>query len=391
MNDNKNNRDPYSNLASVIENTISAVSTALDSAAKGVSGAWNAQKQSEYFKNLHLNVNQTPKQDTAAETRAQTPQNKQAPPAQPRVTRKKKKLRIDRKGLSIPGAVFLGGGLCLAACAMAEDLFIQPAFFDFILTGGFGIGAIAVFISGIRSNALYKIACRYGRVIGNFPEYSISALARVMQCTKSKVQKDLERLLEKGYFGKNAYLDYGGERIVIDPDEARITVQKPAEEPVQKPETEPSDEYDVWLRKIKEANQKIDDSAVTLCVNRIHLYTEKIFEFIRVHPEDVGQIRTFMNYYLPMTLKLLQSYDMLEEAGVAGENMRTTKKNIEETLETLAGAYRQQLDNLYSAQAMDISADIDVLEQMLRRDGLDHQYDFGSGSATATAQNSEEI
>ena len=83
-----------------------------------------------------------------------------------------------------------------------------------------------------------------------------------------------------------------------------------------------------------------------------------------------------MNYYLPMTLKLLQSYDMLEEAGVAGENMRTTKKNIEETLETLAGAYRQQLDNLYSAQAMDISADIDVLEQMLRRDGLDNQDDF---------------
>ncbi len=387
MSDNNNHKDPYSDLASVIENTISVVGAALDSAARGVSSAWSAQKQSEYFKNLHLNVNQTSKQGTATETGSQTPQNQQARPVQ---TRKKKKLRIDRKGLSIPGAIFLGGGLFIAACSMGDSLFTQPEFFDIVMTGILGISSILVLISGIRSDALYKIACRYGRVIGNFPEYSISALVSVMQSTKAKVQKDLERLLEKGYFGKKAYLDYGGERIVIDPDEARIIVQNHAkEQSAQESETEPSDEYDVWLKKIKEANQKIDDAAVTLCVNRIHLYTEKIFEFIRVHPEDVGQIRTFMNYYLPMTLKLLQSYDMLEEAGVAGENMRTTKKNIEETLETLAGAYRQQLDNLYSAQAMDISADIDVLEQMLRRDGLDNQEDFSSG--TATAQDSEEI
>lgn len=309
------------------------------------------------------------------------PQNQQARASRPR---KKKRLRIDRKGLPLPATIIITGVLLFTECAMVETILSDPGISEFVFAVGVGIGAFAVLISGIRSNALYKIACRYGRVIGNFPEYSISALANVMRSTKTKIQKDLERLLEKGYLGKKAYLDYGGERIVIDPDEARIIVQNCAEEPSpQEPETEPSDEYDVWLKKIKEANHKIDDAVVTLCVNRIHLYTEKIFEFIRVHPEDVGQIRTFMNYYLPMTLKLLQSYDMLEEAGVAGENMRTTKKNIEETLETLAGAYRQQLDNLYSAQALDISADIDVLEQMLRRDGLDNQDDFSSGTATA--------
>ena len=97
-----------------------------------------------------------------------------------------------------------------------------------------------------------------------------------------------------------------------------------------------------------------------------------------------------MNYYLPMTRKLLQSYNMLEEAGVAGENMRSTKQSIEETLETLAGAYRQQLDNLYAAQAMDISADIDVLEQMLRRDGLNSEEGFSSGTGAETAAGEKE-
>lgn len=387
MSDNKNNKDPYGDLASVVENTISAASIALDSVAKGVSNAWNAQKQSEYFKNLHLNVNQPPKQrGTYGKKGRQT-----ADKSSTGTFARDKKLQIHRKGLSIATALMIAGGLAFAGCVMVGNIVTEPtAGIDEIVCAiGVGISAVAVFISGIHYDALYKLACRYGRVIGNFPVFSITALARVMRSTKTKVIKELERLLASGYLGKDAYLDYGSERLVIDPDKAHIMMQNRPAEPAQEPEAEPSDEYDVWLKKIKEANQKIDDSTVTLCVNRIHLYTEKIFEFIRVHPEDVGQIRTFMNYYLPMTLKLLQSYDMLEEAGVAGENMRTTKENIEGTLETLAGAYRQQLDNLYSAQAMDISADIDVLEQMLRRDGLDVQDDFSSG--TATARDSEEM
>lgn len=370
-NKNNNNRDPYSNLETVIEDTINVITSAIGSAARGASSAWNTARQ-EYFQNLHLKTDIPPKQQG-------TSSGWEPPKTANR--RRKKKLQIKRKGLSIGAALAISGGLLIAGCSMLEELFTRPALFDFVVTAAFGIGSIVVFITGVLSNRLYKLACQYGRVIGNQPAYSISGLAAVLKKSREKVFKDLERLIGKNYLGKRAYLDYGSDRIVIDPENTDFSVED-AGEKKEAPAAEPSDEYDVWLQKIKVANQNIDDRAVNICVDRIHLYTEKIFEFIRQHPESIGQIRTFMNYYLPMTLKLLQSYDMLEEAGVAGENMRSTKQNIEETLETLAGAYRQQLDNLYSAQAMDISADIDVLEKMLRRDGLKNEDIFSSGTAT---------
>lgn len=372
-NQNNNNKDPYKNLDAVIENTIHVISSAIGSAARGASGAWNTAKR-EYFQNLHLQTDVPPEKKAAPQDRKQPKATRQ---------RRKKKLRIKRKGLSIGATLAIAGGLLLAGCAMLEDLFVEPALFDFVLTAAFGIGSIVVFVTGMLSDRLYKLACQYGRVIGDQPVFSVDGLAGILQVPREKVRKDLQRLIKKDYLGRGAYLDYGSDRVVIDPDSVDFASKETAGEKKEEAAPQPSDVYDVWLQKIKEANQKIDDDAVNLCVNRIHLYTEKIFEFIRQHPENIGQIRTFMNYYLPMTLKLLQSYDMLEEAGVAGENMRSTKQNIEETLETLAGAYRQQLDNLYAAQAMDISADIDVLEKMLRRDGLKHQDDFVSDNGAA--------
>lgn len=378
-NSSNNNKDPYKNLDAVIENTIHVITSAIGSAARGASGAWNTARQ-EYFQNLHLQTDVPHKGEGA-------PQGREQPKAAK--SRRKKKLRIKRKGLSIGAALAISGGLLLAGCAMLEDLLVKPALFDFVMTAALGIGSITVLVTGVLSDRLYKLACQYGRVIGDQPAYSVDGLADVLQRPKEKVRKDLERLIKKDYLGGRAYLDYGSNRVVIDPDSVDFAAGGAASPKKEEPAPQPSDAYDVWLQKIKEANQNIDDDAVNLCVDRIHLYTEKIFEFIRQHPENIGQIRTFMNYYLPMTLKLLQSYDMLEDAGVAGENMRSTKQSIEETLETLAGAYRQQLDNLYAAQAMDISADIDVLEKMLRRDGLKYQDDFVS--ETATAQQEEEI
>lgn len=85
----------------------------------------------------------------------------------------------------------------------------------------------------------------------------------------------------------------------------------------------------------------------------------------------MSQIRTFMNYYLPTTLKLLQSYSRIERVGVAGENMKRSKDNIEKTLDLLVIGFEQQVDQLFKNEYIDISSDISVLEQMMQKDGLD--------------------
>ena len=104
--------------------------------------------------------------------------------------------------------------------------------------------------------------------------------------------------------------------------------------------------------------------------------TARIFNAVREKPEKEPQIKSFMSYYLPTTLKLLRSYADFEQSGADGENIRAAKAEIERILDTLVDGFKKQLDKLYESDAMDISSDIDVLESMLRRDGL-----AGDGSA----------
>ena len=104
--------------------------------------------------------------------------------------------------------------------------------------------------------------------------------------------------------------------------------------------------------------------------------TSRIFQAVQEKPEKEPQIKSFMSYYLPTTLKLLRSYADFEKSGASGDNISSAKAEIERILDTLVDGFRKQLDKLYESEAMDISSDIDVLETMLRRDGL-----TGDGSA----------
>ena len=94
------------------------------------------------------------------------------------------------------------------------------------------------------------------------------------------------------------------------------------------------------------------------------------------------QIRTFMNYYLPTTLKLLESYSRIERVGVAGENMKQSKEKIESILDLLVIGFEQQVDQLFKNESIDISSDISVLEKMMKKDGLSGKNDFDTSKYT---------
>ena len=87
-------------------------------------------------------------------------------------------------------------------------------------------------------------------------------------------------------------------------------------------------------------------------------------------PEKLPQIRRFMDYYLPTTLKLLNAYDRMSGTGVSGENIDATLARVEGMMRTIVSAFEKQLDSLYGTEALDISTDITVLETMMAREGL---------------------
>lgn len=125
-----------------------------------------------------------------------------------------------------------------------------------------------------------------------------------------------------------------------------------------------------FIVRMNKANEAIPDPVISDQIDRLEELSGKIFAYVKDHPDSIGQIRRFMNYYLPTTLKLLESYQLFETQNIKGENITATMEKIERILDTIVKAFETQLDHLFSSQAMDISADITVLEGMLAQEGL---------------------
>ena len=125
-----------------------------------------------------------------------------------------------------------------------------------------------------------------------------------------------------------------------------------------------------YLRRLREADEAIEDEEMSQCIRRIEAASAGIFSYISEHPEKVSQIRKFMNYYLPTTMKLLDSYQRLDAQKVKGENIQSSLRDIDRILYTVASAFENQLDSLFSEEAMDISTDISVFESMLKQEGF---------------------
>ena len=124
------------------------------------------------------------------------------------------------------------------------------------------------------------------------------------------------------------------------------------------------------LRSLREADEAIEDEAISARLKRMTEAGGKIFDILEKEPSRAGEVRRFMNYYLPTADKLLTQYRELGESGSQGENVRGAMTVVENSLEMIAVAFERQLDSLYRHEAMDIQTDIDVLETMLAADGI---------------------
>ena len=129
-------------------------------------------------------------------------------------------------------------------------------------------------------------------------------------------------------------------------------------------------ERDRAVSEMRRLNDAIEDAKLSRQIDHLEAVTRKIIDLVVAEPKKLPQIRKFMSYYLPTTLKILNSYDRMGSAGVDGENISTTKQKIEAMMDTIVTAYDKQLDALYGEEALDISTDITVMEQMLQQEGL---------------------
>ena len=168
---------------------------------------------------------------------------------------------------------------------------------------------------------------------------------------------------------------------------ARSTSQrvKPAEKKSYGPELDPIvEEGNKALSEMGRLYMSIQDTEGRSKINEIMRITDKIVQDAIQDPSDIPQIKKFMNYYLPTTIKLLNAYDRMSSLGVEGENIDKSIKNINDMLDAAILAYKKRLDSLFANQALDIETDIDVMNQMLAREGLSENKDFVIQPAAAS-------
>ncbi len=125
-----------------------------------------------------------------------------------------------------------------------------------------------------------------------------------------------------------------------------------------------------YIRHIRECNDAIPGEEISAKLYRLEEIMTRIFNQVEKQPELAGDLRKFMNYYLPTTAKLVEAYKELDAQPVEGDNISRTKKEIEETLDTINEAFEKLLDSFFEEKAWDISSDISVMKSMLKQDGM---------------------
>ena len=232
---------------------------------------------------------------------------------------------------------------------------------------------------------------RFRKYVGVLREREYCDVKELAQKTGRSVKavvKDLKKMIQKGWF-RQGHLDEQGTCLMVS-DEAyhqytglmeRMSREKAEREAAAErarqeysklsPEVQKivsaGDEY---VRKIREANDAIPGEEISAKISRMEMLVDRIFDRVEQNPESVDDIRKLMEYYLPTTIKLLEAYEELDAQPVQGENIISSKREIEKTLDTLNTAFEKLLDDLFQDTAWDVSSDISVLNMMLAQEGL---------------------
>ena len=266
----------------------------------------------------------------------------------------------------------------------------------FDVVSGLFIGIFAV--AFISFAVMTYVGVDMVRTVGRFRQYvsvlrdrefcDIKEIASATGRDVRKVLKDVKKMITKGWFcqghldekesclmvSEHAWNQYTA---LMEDMKQRKAEEQAAQKKMQEEYDRLSPEVqkivqagDEYVRKIKAANDAIPGEVISAKISRMELLVDRIFDRVEQNPDSVNDMRRMMDYYLPTTMKLLEAYEELDAQPVQGENIISSKKEIEDTIDTLNIAFEKLLDSLFQDTAWDVSSDISVLHTMLAQEGL---------------------
>ena len=297
-------------------------------------------------------------------------------------------------GVVMAAVGYMLGGILLIGLPVYMIRELAIGSFDFLFQLLFGSGVILLgagaVLAGAGHHVLGKVK-RFNAYIKGMEgrEYGdVKVLAERVKKPPKFVVKDLEKMIEKGWF-RQGHLDrqrtclmvthhaYRQYEELMEHTEAQKRQEQ--ERKAQQEETAESMDPqvrdiirtgDAYIKKIHECNDAIPGAEISAKISRMETLVDRIFDRVEQNPGCVPEIRRLMEYYLPTTVKLLEAYEELDAQPVQGENILSSKQEIEKTLDTLNAAFEKLLDSLFQDTAWDVSSDISVLKTMLAQEGL---------------------
>ena len=123
------------------------------------------------------------------------------------------------------------------------------------------------------------------------------------------------------------------------------------------------------MRRIRQANDIIADETLSAQIDSIESSCGQILSILEQRPQLLPQLRTFLRYYLPTTLKLLDARARLENTANT-RKAREVRTRISEAVGVIDKAFLRQVEALDEYRFIDLESEMDVLRDMLKSDGL---------------------
>lgn len=254
---------------------------------------------------------------------------------------------------------------------------------------------------GIYGNTLRKKVNRfrsYVRTLNGKTYVRIEELAKGVRKSPKFVKRDLKKMIKNRMF-LEGHLDEEGNYLITSDESYEQYMQTKKASEIQEREMQEKEqaeqklrgtlseevqevikEGEAYLEEIRSCNEAIPGVEISNKMYHLENVILRIFKRVEQHPELISDLHKFMDYYLPTTVKLLKAYEELDKQPVEGENIKTAKQEIENTLDTINEAFENLLDSFFRNTAWDVSTDISVLKTMLAQEGLTGNKDFESVS-----------
>lgn len=225
---------------------------------------------------------------------------------------------------------------------------------------------------------------RIRREIGDNPILTTDDISTALNKPKDEVVKELNAMIKKDLFPQGRVVE-GGELLLLDRPsydaykahyQGHSVYVEETPRPIEKEEEREAIEDDRakaltdYGDKLSEYKSTTASAELKARIERLEKLLASIDHAVEGDPRRVEELNKFTDYYAPTTMKLIHRYIQFESSSVITDSIRSTMSDILHSLDTVTAAYEKLLDTLYRDDLLELKAEMNVMQTVMKQDGL---------------------